>query len=107
MRLKQNTKAAKALLYRQTPQQDIEPSQSTALSGSSYILSDATRGNGVQTYNMKKRTNYSTAVNFTDSDNNWTTELNNANKDNAALDAHWGAEKHTTIFRSSWKKQLR
>jgi hypothetical protein len=26
----------------------------TALSGSSYILSDVTRGNGVQTYNMKK-----------------------------------------------------
>jgi Zn-dependent metalloprotease len=57
---------------------------------SSYILSDATRGNGVQTYNMKKR-ELITAVNFTDSDNNWTaTELNNANKDNAALDAHWG-----------------
>jgi hypothetical protein len=56
---------------------------------------------------MKKR-ELITAVNFTDSDNNWTaTEFNNANKDNAALDAHWGAEKHTTIFRSSWKKQLR
>jgi hypothetical protein len=27
----------------------------TALSGSSYILSDVTRGNGVQTYNMKKK----------------------------------------------------
>jgi Zn-dependent metalloprotease len=47
-------------------------------------------GNGVQTYNMKKGTNYGTAVNFTDSDNNWTaTELNN-NKDNAALDALGG-----------------
>ena len=71
----------------------------TALSGSSYILSDATRGTGVQTFNMKKGTNYSTAVNFTDSDNNWTaTEFNNANKDNAALDAHWGAEKTYDYF---------
>jgi Zn-dependent metalloprotease len=41
---------------------------------------------------MKKGTNYGSAVNFTDSDNNWTaTEFNNVNKDNA-LDAHWGAK---------------
>jgi bacillolysin len=66
----------------------------TLLSGSSYILSDNTRGNGVQTFNMKKGTNYSTAVNFTDTDNNWTAaEFNNTNKDNGAFDAHWGAEK--------------
>nr|WP_294934666.1 M4 family metallopeptidase [uncultured Flavobacterium sp.] len=66
----------------------------TSLSGASYILSDATRGNGVMTYNMRKGTNYSTAVNFTDVDNNWTAaEFNNVNKDNGALDAHWGAEK--------------
>ncbi|WP_136669105.1 M4 family metallopeptidase [Flavobacterium sp. H122] len=66
----------------------------TSLSGSSYILSENTRGNGVVTLNMKKGTTYSAAVNFTDADNNWTAaEFNNANKDNAALDAHWGAEK--------------
>ena len=66
----------------------------TTLSGSSYILSESTRGNGIQTYNMKKGTSYTAAVNFTDADNNWTaTEFNNTNKDNAALDAHWGAEK--------------
>jgi Zn-dependent metalloprotease/chitodextrinase len=66
----------------------------TLLSGSSYILSDNTRGNGLLTVNMKKGTNYSAAVNFTDADNNWTAaEYNNTNKDNGALDAHWGAEK--------------
>lgn len=66
----------------------------TSLNGSSYILSENTRGNGILTLNMKKGTNYSASVNFTDVDNNWTaTEFNNANKDNAALDAHWGAEK--------------
>lgn len=66
----------------------------TTLSGASYILADNTRGLGVNTYNMKKGTNYNSAVNFTDVDNNWTAaEFNNTNKDNGALDAHWGAEK--------------
>jgi bacillolysin len=66
----------------------------TTLSGSSYILSETGRGSGIQTYNMNKGTSYASAVNFTDADNNWTdAEFNNANKDNAALDAHWGAEK--------------
>lgn len=66
----------------------------TTLSGASYILADATRGLGINTYNMKKGTSYTAAVNFTDADNNWTAaEFNNTNKDNGALDAHWGAEK--------------
>ncbi|HSM62897.1 MAG TPA: M4 family metallopeptidase, partial [Gillisia sp.] len=73
----------------------------TSLSGSSYILSDVTRGNGVQTFNMKKGTNYNNAVNFTDSDNNWTAaEYDNANKDNGAFDAHWGAERTYDYFSS-------
>ena len=96
-----NTNAAKALFVSANAATRYSGTQSiqTALSGSSYILSDATRGNGVQTFNMKKGTNYSAAVNFTDIDNNWTaTEFNNANKDNAALDAHWGAEKTYDYF---------
>ena len=65
----------------------------TTLSGSSYILSDATRGLGIQTFNSAKTATYPT-TNFTDADNNWTaTEYNNTNKDNGALDGHWGAEK--------------
>ncbi len=71
----------------------------TLLSGSSYILQDNTRSSGMQTYNMKKGTSYTSAVNFTDADNNWTAaEFNNTNKDNAALDAHWGAEKTYDYF---------
>jgi hypothetical protein len=55
------------------------------------------RGNGVQTYNMKKRNYYGSAVNFTDSDNNWTAaEFNNVNKDNGAL-MHIGSRKPMTI----------
>ncbi|MBS7255317.1 M4 family metallopeptidase [Flavobacterium branchiicola] len=64
----------------------------TTLSGSSYILSDTSRGNGIQTYNSARTATYPT-TNFTDADNNWTAaEYNNTNKDNGALDAHWGAE---------------
>ena len=71
----------------------------TLLSGSSYILSDNTRGGGMQTYNCQKGTNYSTAINFTDVNNDWTAaEFANTTKDNAALDAHWGAEKTYDYF---------
>ncbi|CAM3822165.1 MULTISPECIES: M4 family metallopeptidase [Flavobacterium] len=65
----------------------------TTLSGGSYILKDNTRGSGVNTYDLNTGTNYGSAVNFTDNDNNWTTAEHSANKDNGALDAHWGAEK--------------
>ena len=59
----------------------------------SYRLRDYTRGSGIETYDMNTGTNYNSAVDFTDNDNNWTAaEYNNAAKDNAALDAHWGAQ---------------
>ncbi|MHB1148302.1 MAG: M4 family metallopeptidase [Lutibacter sp.] len=65
----------------------------TISSSGSYILSDNIRGSGVITYDMNQGTNYTSAINFSDSDNNWTaTEWDNAVKDNGALDAHWGAE---------------
>lgn len=59
----------------------------------SYRLRDYTRGNGIETYDMNTGTNYGNAVDFTDNDNNWTSaEHDNSAKDNAALDAHWGAQ---------------
>jgi bacillolysin len=91
-----NTKSAKALFVSANAATRYSGTQSiqTSVSDSSYILSDATRGNGIQTYNMKQGTNYNSAVTFTDADNNWTAaEFDNVNKDNGALDAHWGAEK--------------
>lgn len=58
----------------------------------SYRLRDLTRGLGIETYNLKNGINYTAAVDFSDNDNNWTTaEHANSQKDNAALDAHWGA----------------
>ncbi len=67
----------------------------TTLSGSSYILSDA--GRKVYTRDALHQapgSSYPYVSNyqqFTDNDNNWTTAEHSANKDNAALDAHWGA----------------
>lgn len=58
----------------------------------SYRLRETGRNGGtaVETYNLKKGTNYSTAVDFTDTDNVWNNV--NTNKDQYATDAHWGAE---------------
>jgi Zn-dependent metalloprotease len=62
----------------------------TELFGGSYRLRDQTRGSGIQTWNMQRGSSYGAAVDFTDLDNVWNTT---ANYDNAAYDAHWGAEK--------------
>ncbi|HET9503272.1 MAG TPA: M4 family metallopeptidase, partial [Hymenobacter sp.] len=58
-----------------------------------YRLREYTRGSGIETYNCKKGSSYTSAVDFTDADNNWTAaEYNNANFDNVAGDAHFGAQ---------------
>ncbi|UOG75113.1 M4 family metallopeptidase [Hymenobacter tibetensis] len=64
----------------------------------SFRLRELTRGSGIETYNCKKGNSYTSAVDFTDADNSWT-EYANANFDNAALDAHWGAQ---TVY-DYWK----
>lgn len=68
----------------------------TRLTGGNYILEDL--GRSVYTrdaLNQAPGNTYPYVNNyaqFTDNDNNWTAgEHNNAAKDNAALDAHWGA----------------
>ncbi|MGE0076680.1 MAG: M4 family metallopeptidase, partial [Bacteroidales bacterium] len=63
---------------------------STDSYNSAYRLRDVTRGSGIYTYDCNTSTSYTSAVDFTDSDNNWTAaEYNNTAKDNGALDAHW------------------
>lgn len=55
-------------------------------------LRDYSRGNGIETYNLRNSTSYQAAIDFSDKDNNWTeAEFNNNSKDNVGLDAHWGA----------------
>ncbi len=59
----------------------------------SYRLRDYSRGNGIMTYDCNEGTSYNSAVDFVDGNNSWTSgEWNNANKDNAAFDAQWGAQ---------------
>jgi bacillolysin len=71
---------------------------------SKYVLKDLSRGNGIVTYNSAK-TNTRPSTNFTDADNNWTTaEFNNANRDDAALDAHWGAEKTFDFWKNVFNR---
>ncbi|MBH8568267.1 M4 family metallopeptidase [Microvirga sp. STS02] len=56
-------------------------------------LKEYTRGLGIETYNCKKSNSYTAATDFVDADNNWTAaEYNNANYDNVAGDAHFGAQ---------------
>jgi len=58
-----------------------------------YRLREYTRGLGIETYNCKKGNSYTAATDFVDADNNWmATEYNNANYDNVAGDAHFGAQ---------------
>jgi|GEM_PF-350939 len=66
-----------------------------------FALRDASRSAGIETYNMRHSTEYSNVVDFTDTDNVWSSsEFNNANKDNAALDAHWGASMTYDYFKT-------
>ena len=66
-----------------------------------YRLKDITRGNDIITMDMNEDTDFSNAEHFYDSNNDWTAEeYNNANKDNAALDVHWGAQKTFDYFKN-------
>ncbi|MBC7426698.1 MAG: M4 family metallopeptidase, partial [Bacteroidia bacterium] len=63
-----------------------------------YRLRENVRGNGIETYNLKKGTSYGAAVDFTDADNTWNNV--NGNKDEVATDAHWGAEVTYDYYKS-------
>lgn len=77
----------------------------TSLSNGNYVLRGTSRGNGIETYNMQLGINYNSAVNFTDNDNNWTAaEHANSNDDDAALDAHWGAEMTYDYFSQTFNR---
>jgi Zn-dependent metalloprotease/subtilisin-like proprotein convertase family protein len=60
-----------------------------SVSATSYRLRETGRGSGVETYNLQNGTNYATAVDFTSTSKSFTATTN---QDNAAYDAHWGAE---------------
>lgn len=56
--------------------------------GSNYTLQETGRGNGIVTKNLSNGTNYGSATSFTNATSSWTSTGNNQ----AATDAHWGAE---------------
>ena len=58
--------------------------------GGGFRLREAGRGNGIRTFDMNTGTTYGNAVDFTDANNNWNNV--NAQLDQYATDAHWGAE---------------
>jgi Zn-dependent metalloprotease len=55
-----------------------------------YRLQETGRGGGIRTFDIQTGTNYGNAVDFTDADNTWNNV--NAQMDEYATDAHWGAE---------------
>ncbi|MEP7171240.1 MAG: M4 family metallopeptidase, partial [Bacteroidota bacterium] len=60
-----------------------------SVSPNSFRLRESGRGLGVETYNLQQGTNY-VNTDFTDTDNSWNNV--NAQQDEYATDAHWGAE---------------
>lgn len=69
---------------------------------SKYVLHDSLTGGGIYTYNMEKRTNKATAVDFYDDDNYWNNF--NANIDEVAGDAHWGTERVYHYFKDHYNR---
>ncbi len=69
-----------------------------SLSPTSFRLRETGRGNGIETYNVNKTNTYVGATDFTDNDNTWNNV--NANKDEVATDAHWGAEMTYDYFKN-------
>ena len=69
---------------------------------SKYILHDSLSGGGVFTYNMKEGTNKSNAIDFYDDDNYW--DNFNSQLDEAAGDAHWGAERVLFYFKDNYNR---
>ncbi|WP_291725811.1 hypothetical protein [Bernardetia sp.] len=78
----------------------------TRLHSGTYRLHNYARGNGIITYDLRGGQHGDPVWDFIDNDNHWI-EHNNAAKDDAALDAHWGAEMTYDYFlekhgRNSW-----
>ncbi|MCW3103578.1 MAG: type sorting protein [Bacteroidetes bacterium] len=64
-----------------------QPMTSNNTTGTTHRLQESTRGNGIKTFNMSNTTTYGT-TDFTNTSSTW--NITGANQ--AATDAHWGAE---------------
>jgi len=72
-----------------TKYSDTQTMDTDSTGPGNYRLRETIHGKGIETYNMRKGRSYGAAVDFTDIDNFWNNA--NANQDEVAGDAHWGA----------------
>ncbi|MCU0383242.1 MAG: M4 family metallopeptidase, partial [Cyclobacteriaceae bacterium] len=73
--------------------------------GGNFVLVDSSRTNPLHTLNLNRGFNYNLATDFTDKDDQWTeAEFNNPAQNQAALDAHWGAEKTFEFFKRKFNR---
>ena len=85
-----------------TAYSDTQNIKTDSVSPVYFRLRETGRGNGIQTFNLNKGTNYGAATEFIDSNNFWNNV--NTNKDEYATDAHWGSEMTYDYF---WIKHNR
>lgn len=74
----------------QTKYHGLQNIVTDSITANKYVLNDVTRGGGIQTLNAQTGTSINSAVDFEDADNYW--DNTNSQLDEAATDAHWGAE---------------
>ncbi|MDI1235053.1 MAG: M4 family metallopeptidase [bacterium] len=67
-----------------------------SMSEDSFVLRGYNRGNGIETLNAQRGNRLDSSINFNSISTNWV--LNNADKDEVALDVHWGLEKTYDYF---------
>lgn len=65
--------------------------QCDSLAPDSFILREFGRGGGIETLNAQRGNRLDSSIAFISNSSNWM--LNNADKDEVALDVHWGLEK--------------
>ncbi len=70
--------------------------QCDSLAPDSFILREFGRGNGIETLNAQRGNRLDSSIAFISTSSNWM--LNNADKDEVALDVHWGLEKTYDYF---------
>jgi len=77
----------------------------TTFMDNAYVLFDNSRGVEISTVNANRSTSFNNVTEFEDQDNHWTAEeFDNAEKDNAALDAHWGVTKTYDYFKDTFNR---
>jgi len=80
------------------------PFTTDSTSSTNYRLRETGRGLGINTYDLRRGTSYGAAIDFTDSNNVWNNI--NANKDQYATDAHWGAEKTSDFYNAMGRSSI-